>query len=897
LLNPGSKIGPYSIVERIGAGGMGEVYRARDTRLRREVAIKVLPASFAADPDRLARFEREARLLASLNHPNIGAIYGVEESAGATALVLELIDGQTLAERLTRASGQRSQGIGQAEAIAIARQIVDALDAAHERGIVHRDLKPANIIITPDGSVKVLDFGLAKAGGDDVTPGSSPADLTRSPTAIGPTLQGVLLGTAPYMSPEQARGKAVDKRADIWAFGCVLYEMLTGRQAFPGETTTDTVAAILEREPDWTQVPASALSLRRLLHRCLRKDPKRRLRDIADARDDLDDQSVTAPGPAPLQPRSARERAIGFLSGMLLTAVAAAIAVAMMRTRPAQTDAPSFSRVVRLTNGPALEAAPAVSPDGKWVAFLSNARGKTDLWVKFLAGGDPINLTAAAPLTVQSQSDIGGIAVSPDGSSIAFDASDAGPASVGVWVMPAPVGGVPRKFLTNARAARWSPDGTKIMYVVAGGSSGDALHVADADGGNAVEITRRLGGMHKHWPAWSHDGRYIYFNYSISTSNAEPSEIYRVSASGGAVEPVVSTTRRAIFPILLPEGRGLIYAANPMSADLNLWWRSIDGGTAERLTTGVGEYGQPSISADGRTLVSTFVEQRQALLAVRVDGADGSARQNALTDGSTGDLDPSLAPDGRRLVFSSTRAGNRSLWTSAPDGGDTRLLTSGTAIDERPMFSPDGKWVAFVSDRGGARGVWIVSADGGSARLVVKAQVLDTICWSPDGSEIAFGIVGDTPGLQAVRVADGSLRRVPTPSSSVGLAGPSWSARDEIAYIETRPAVASGLTSTQIMFVGAHGQQASAAIPLATVGNGAVAWDRTGQRLAVYGNSGAVESVIFLVDRDNQRPPQKLIDFSPDVRLRGMTWSSDGSSLLVGQQRRSSDLVLFDVKK
>jgi len=245
-LSTGTRIGVYEVVGLLGAGGMGEVYRAHDTRLGRDVAIKLLPASLAADPDRLARFEREARLLATLNHPNIAAIYGVEEGGGTMALVLELVEGETLAAALGRQAGVRAPGLRVPQALDIARQLIDALDAAHERGIVHRDLKPANIAITPDGVVKVLDFGLAKAGGGDAVDAVDEA-LTHSPTAIGPTMQGVLLGTAAYMSPEQARGKVVDKRTDIWAFGCVLFEMLAGRRAFDGDTVTDTLARILER--------------------------------------------------------------------------------------------------------------------------------------------------------------------------------------------------------------------------------------------------------------------------------------------------------------------------------------------------------------------------------------------------------------------------------------------------------------------------------------------------------------------------------------------------------------------------------------------------------------------------------------------------------------------------
>ncbi len=286
-LSTGQKLGAYTIVSPLGSGGMGEVYRARDATLGREVAIKVLPTIFTADPERLARFEREARVLASLNHPNIATIHGVEHVDGLHALILEVVEGQTLEARIVQTGGPKGPPLPLPEALAIARQIAEALEAAHEKGIVHRDLKPANIKVRPDGVVKVLDFGLAKAVGSDA-PG---ADLSHSRTVtVGRTGEGVVLGTAAYMSPEQARGKPVDKRTDIWAFGCVLYEMLTGRAPFAGDTVSDTIAATLEREPSWQALPpATPEKVQGLLRRCLQKDPQHRLRDIGDARLDIDD--------------------------------------------------------------------------------------------------------------------------------------------------------------------------------------------------------------------------------------------------------------------------------------------------------------------------------------------------------------------------------------------------------------------------------------------------------------------------------------------------------------------------------------------------------------------------------------------------------------------------------
>jgi len=317
----GRRLGVYEVVGALGAGGMGEVYRARDTELGRDVAFKMLPREFVADRDRLARFEREARVLAALNHPNIAAIYGLEPVDGVRALVLELVEGQTLGERIG------DGGIGNwRSALAIARQIADALEAAHDKGIVHRDLKPANIKITPADVVKVLDFGLAKAL--DANAASAAAGASKSPTlTVGGTRQGVLLGTAAYMSPEQARGQSVDKRADIWAFGCVLYEMLTGRMAFAGATVSDHIAAILERDPDWAALPTTTPpAIQRLLRRCLEKDTKRRLHDIADARIEIDEAAARSGPEVESPPRFKQPWFAWSIAGALLAALLVLIA-------------------------------------------------------------------------------------------------------------------------------------------------------------------------------------------------------------------------------------------------------------------------------------------------------------------------------------------------------------------------------------------------------------------------------------------------------------------------------------------------------------------------------------------------------------------------------------------
>ena len=347
----GRRLGPYHIEELIGSGGMGDVYRARDTKLGRAVAIKILPRAFTNDPERLARFEREARVLAALNHPHIGAIYGFEEADQLRGLVLELVPGDTLATRLQRGP------IGVAETLAIARQIVDALDAAHEKGIVHRDLKPANIKITPEGTVKVLDFGLAKLEPDareaEANRVRSQSDLPQAPgITLNGTEPGLILGTAPYMSPEQARGQSVDKRADIWAFGCVLFVMLSGREAFGRGTISDTLVAVLQREPEWSALPPMHNGLRLLLQRCLEKDPRRRLRDIGDARLDLDHSSGGATSPdKEASPSARRASPMLWSAGVAVALVTAAGKLARWLSECGTNRKPARERALYPTHG------------------------------------------------------------------------------------------------------------------------------------------------------------------------------------------------------------------------------------------------------------------------------------------------------------------------------------------------------------------------------------------------------------------------------------------------------------------------------------------------------------------------------------------------------------------
>jgi len=902
-LTSGSRLGVYEIVTLLGAGGMGEVYRARDTKLGRDVAIKVLPSSVAADPERLARFEREARLLASLNHPNIGAIYGVEESGSLTALVLELVEGESLAERLARA-GIRDVGLGIRDSLAIARQIADALDAAHERGIVHRDLKPANIAITPDGTVKVLDFGLAKASGPGGSgrsgDGSGGEELTNSPTMIAPTLDGVLLGTAPYMSPEQARGRAVDKRTDIWAFGCVLYEMLTGRRAFSGETISDTIASILEHTPDWSALPSTTPSnVRRLLARCLEKDRKRRFRDIGDAGLEIDDARAQPPLVRPATSGVRRGRSYTTWSAAAIAVVVAFALERLPSPRSTTDQPPSFSRVVRLTSGPHQEKGPAISPDGKWIAYLSNARGPMDVWVKFLAGGEPANLTASSGLEITTGTGITGLEIAPDGGRIAVMARPIGArGQFETWEVPAPLPGIVRKLLDQREfGVHWSADGLLMTFIRAGGSAGDALWIADADGTNRKELIAARGGLHIHWPTWSRDGR-IYFIHTFATIiNLDQSEIYRIDPRGGPMEPVVSTSRRASFPMPMPDGSGLIYAANPTAAELSLWWRPANGGEPKRLTMGVGEYAESRVSADARTIVATLYELRQSLNRIPV-AAGSPAQMTRLTDGYGGDLDPTVSPAADQLVFTSSRSGNRNLWTARSDGDHARPLTTGSALDEQPSFSPDGRQIAFISDRGGHRAIWVINADGGTPRKIVEAAALGGTSWSADGTEVLYAASADSwPSLAKVSIRTGQVTSLATPGAVAAVQPARCPTRDVIAYLAP-PTPTGEDQMTTVRFIDSTGRSLYTTLPPPPTGtgfnNGTLAWAPDGRRLAIISADTASPTSVWIVDPDAARPYRQLIELPPGPRIRGITWTRDGSAVIVGTHETSSHIVMLD---
>jgi Tol biopolymer transport system component len=871
-LAAGQRLGPYEVVSSIGAGGMGEVYRARDARLGREVALKTLPADVAGDPERRRRFELEARAVAALAHPGVLSLHDIGEADGVFFLVTELLEGETLRDRLLRGPLPIERALEWGAAVA------DALAAAHERGIVHRDLKPENLFLTRDGRLKVLDFGLAK----DLQPDPR---VSEAPTLASPTRTGVVLGTLGYLSPEQARGEAVDARSDIFSLGCVLYECLSGRRAFAGQTPHDLIAAVLRDDlPPLTSLRAEVpVGLARVVERCLAKDRSQRFQSASDLAFALRGAPTASGAVAAAPARGGRASRAAWLAAAALGAFGLAVGYALHRPRPEPDPV-----VVALTGGTSREASPAISPDGKFVAYLASARGRTDVWVKFVGGGPGVNLTAASGLEIQSHATIGGPEISPDGSEIAVYAGvpNSPGAQRGIWLIPAPLGGPPRLLLRRGGGLRWSPDGQRIAFMRPDPASGDAVLVARADGGEERVLVPAAPGIHAHEPAWSADGAYVYFDRGPMNNNQAPTEIWRVRSDGGAPEPLFSTQGIAQSPLLTPDGRALVYAGDQAGGALNLWLRPLGGGRERRLTRGVGDYLVPRLSRDGRRLVCEArisngslrsLDLRQPALGM---GAD-------LTAAGADDASPSIARTGT-LAFVSARNGTRDIWLSEADGSNPRPLTSDPENDSLPAISPDGSRVAFVSTRGGRRGLWLVPAGGGPPSSLVTVDVLDRPTWSADGRRVLYAAEG--PGHQA------SLWIVPAeggaPAQIPGVNGrcPAWSpVADEIAYFTSQPG--SGLQTVRL--TNSRGEERPGRVDVSIGAVDALSFSWDGRQLAIGRSPGTSNGEILLADFEHGTG-RRVVGLGPFVGLRGLAWTPDDSRLVYGLVQHESRILLFE---
>jgi Tol biopolymer transport system component len=721
------RIGPYPIEKELGRGGMGVVYLGRDTRLDRRVAIKVLPEAFAHDPERLARFEREARLVASLNHPNIAGIYGIEEDAGQRFLALEYVEGETLAERIDRGP------LPLEEALDVGRQVTAALEAAHDGGVVHRDLKPANIKVTPSGEVKVLDFGLAKGGlGAGL---ESASDLSNSPTLTrAMTGAGMILGTAAYMSPEQARGRSVDKRADIWAFGCLLYECLTGRQAFAGETVSDMIARILQGEPEWNALPARTPErVRGLLRRCLEKDAKRRLRDIGDARMEIEDVQAMRTSSSTLaaasQPAGGTRRLVewGRLAVVAVVAAAASWFAARSAVPPAPVRHPARF-TIQEPDGVAMSqdgAAPAMSPDGLSIAFVAtDSIGQGCVWLR------PLNSTKARRIAgAETEDDL--IIWSPDSRQVAF-------VNQGKLKRVAVAGGDPEVIcpINAFRGGSWNREDVILLAP----SSNDRIYRVPAGGGDPVPVTTldstRAETAHR-FPQFLSDGRHFLYT--------------ALPARDGRFDTWVGSLDSPKRQLLLSAGTGVTWAPPG-----HLLYERADKLVAQGFDPkGMRLRGDPkslgdvvaptnrsggpiaSASATGAIAYVTYQAPNGRLAWVTSAGVEVASIPLPPGPYSLG----SLSPDDRRLALVRFESPNiADVWIAELERGVATRFTDEPGANEAPKWSPDGTRIAWAWSNGTPQQFRIKSLAGGSVESLLDGDPFfkHLYGWTPDGRSLLY---------------------------------------------------------------------------------------------------------------------------------------------------------------
>ena len=741
-IQPGARLGQYLIQSAIGAGGMGEVFRARDTTLNRDVALKVLPELFAADPERLGRFQREARLLAALNHPHIAAIYGVEQADGHHFLILELVEGQTLTERLAHAVVDgKPRGLGVKESLRIARQVIDALEAAHDKGIIHRDLKPSNIALTPDGDVKVLDFGLAKHDAGPSPVSGDAIAATFSPTlTLAHTQAGVILGTAAYMSPEQAKGRVADKRSDVWSFGCVLYEMLTGRRAFEGEDVSDTLAAILRGEPDWSALPSDLPpSVATLIKRCVDRDRRSRIPDVAVVRFLLDETASTgllAAPPAPqaaIAPASSRSRFVPWIvsAALGLGLIAAIVVWAPWRSEPPPRAARLSAHVgadVSLLDG--LGSNAILSPDGAMLAFVAtkSANDAAQIYVRRL---EQLQATALAGTEGATNPFF-----APDGQSIAFfgggklkKVSVNGGAAVTLCDAP------------NSRGGWWGDAGTIVFEPQS--NSGISLQRVSSAGGTPTRLIPLVASeVSQRWPQLLPGERAVLF--STTTSTAAGFEGGSIVVQRLPDGPRTIIQRDAYYGRYLRSGhltymhQGTLFAA-PFDAErLELTGPPVP--VIEAIATSPTNGGAQYAFSDNGTLV--YIAGTSATASAPIQWLDSSGKTTLLRTTPADWSNPSFAPDGRMLAMDIFDGTQTDVWTYDWMRDTLSRLTFDGTDDQRPVWSPDGHRIAFESRRGDkiTGNLYWQRADGTGdvQRLTESKQGQSPGTFHPSGKFLAY---------------------------------------------------------------------------------------------------------------------------------------------------------------
>ncbi|KAB2961306.1 MAG: protein kinase [Thermoanaerobaculia bacterium] len=709
----GRTLNHYRIVCALGKGGMGEVYAAEDTRLHRLVALKILPPASADDPDRLARFRREAEVLAALNHPHVVTVYSVEEDADTHFLTMELVEGATLAEILP------ARGFPLPRLLRLAIPLVDAVAAAHAHDVVHRDLKPSNVMVGPDDRVKVLDFGLAKlqrAAGE-----ASALATTLASTTTG---ANVLLGTPAYMSPEQIEGRAIEPRTDIFSLGVLLYEMATGGRPFRGESSISLASSILKDTPPPILEARSDLppDLDRIVRRCLAKDPSRRFQTAADLRNELEELQQSASA---------------------TTAAAAVWAAWALLLRPRARPSPAPLATFRqLTSQPGAELFGSLSPDGGWVVYAGEGAGNRDIYLQSTTGQTAINLTADSPADDEQP------AFSPDGERIAFRSGREGG---GIFVMGR-TGEAVRRVTRGGFNPAWSPDGKTLAYTTGrmelrpqNSEGRSELWIVEVSGGEP----RRLYGGDAIVPSWSPGGGRIAFSQRLQVERNV--SLHTIAASGGEPVFVHGTKEIEWNPVWSPDGRYLYYSSDK-GGSMNLWRIALDEtsgqprGEPQPITTPATFLAHLSVSGDGRRLAYSSVVETQNIQALPFDPLKGvpDGEPVYVTTGSRRWSSPDPSPDGEWIACYTQVQPEGDLYVVRPDGTGLRQVTGDAAVDRVPRWSPDGQWIAAFSDRSGEIQVWKIRFDGSDLQQVTSGARHSLVAWSPDGSRLAVAAAGES---------------------------------------------------------------------------------------------------------------------------------------------------------
>ena len=880
-VSPGSRIGPYEVTSAIGAGGMGEVHRARDTRLGRDVAIKVLPALYSRDPDRLRRFEQEARAASALNHPGILTIHDFGEHDGAPYVVAELLEGQTLRGRI------EAGALPARKALDYAIQIARGLAAAHEKGIVHRDLKPENLFVTRDGRVKILDFGLAKL----VEPGT-PKTHAGDTRTLG-TEPGTVLGTVGYMAPEQVRAEPTDHRADIFAFGVILYEMLTGERAFIGHSPVETMSAILKEEPKELTRNSARIppGIARVLTHCLEKEPAARLQSARDIAFHLESLADAESGPSHEVVPAPRRRLRWAVAPVLLLAAAGA-GHAIGRARATPPPAASAVSMYRLTDFAGLEEAPAIAPDGKSVAFTAYVGQTRQIWVRLVTGGSALQLT-------RDEADHQAPRWARDGAALLYYSPPTGDSQGTLWEVPS-LGGSPRRVANSIGGGDISYDGKRVAFFRFAQDHIE-LVVAARDGSQPRTIATLPLGQYYLSPRWSPDDRMIAFQRGFVFTH----DIYAVPSDGGTVRTITSEANLLSGFAWTPDGSGIVYSSARGSTVLylptfNLWATSLEGGGLRQLTFGEASYVEPDLDARG-VLVASRIQRELNIWKFPVEGSptENVSRGVQITR-QTGQVQtPSIGASDREIVYLSDSGGHGNLWIVDTQTGATKQITfeqdPGVGVGV-PVWSPDGRHIAFYSTRNAVGRNLLVNPDGGNLRQVIPNG--GWAVWSPDSRWIYYNenvqSTAAVGALKKIRPEGGEPVTVRDDKGNRSAISPDGST---LYYVIERPAWSGGadyeirVASPESAPSRVLARIPAQRIPLWQLIHPVVSPD--GKWLAMPLTDGFSTNIWALPTAGG--PLRQLTDFGPRPTYiaRRVSWTTDGTSIVAALGLGDADVVLL----